>query len=211
MKKIEKGKPLPSHTKLDYNECYAKIVLEEFFNYNLLLDDKPDLQDIQNNIGVEVTIAEKSETLEAEKLYSTLYYVDEHIQEKDIKRIEQCGSKYKDGILSSSGNDDFNLINEAINCKMEKLKSAGYKKLNQYQLFIFSSIYAIDSMLQDELQFLLMKKIDTFFSKIYVLVPEEIYYFNLKEKSYKIFNIDNEKQFDWAMKARQMVEDGEKE
>lgn len=211
MKKIEKNKPLPSHTKFNYYECYAKIVLEEFFGYNLSLDDKPDLQDIQNNIGIEVTIAEKSETSEAERLYSTLFYVDKHTREKNIKRIEQCGSKYKDGILLSSGTDDFNLINEAINCKREKLKSAGYKKLNQYQLFIFSSIYAIDSMLQDELQFLLMKKIDTFFSKIYVLVPEEIYYFNLKEKSYKIFNIDNEKQFDWAMKARQMVEDGEKE
>ena len=122
MKKIEKNKPLPSHTKFNYYECYAKIVLEEFFGYNLSLDDKPDLQDIQNNIGIEVTIAEKSETLEAERLYSTLFYVDEHTREKNIKRIEQCGSKYKDGILSSSGTDDFNLINEAINCKREKLR-----------------------------------------------------------------------------------------
>ena len=31
MAKIEKDRPLPSHTKLDYDECYAKIVLEKFF------------------------------------------------------------------------------------------------------------------------------------------------------------------------------------
>ena len=32
MVKIEKDRPLPRHTKLDYDECYAKIVLE-FANF----------------------------------------------------------------------------------------------------------------------------------------------------------------------------------
>lgn len=31
MAKIEKGHPLPSHTKLKYDECHAKILLEKFF------------------------------------------------------------------------------------------------------------------------------------------------------------------------------------
>ena len=60
MAKIEKDRPLPSHTKLDYDECYAKIVLEKFFpdQYeNLQISDKPDLRDISNNIGIEVTSA----------------------------------------------------------------------------------------------------------------------------------------------------------
>lgn len=29
MPKIDRDKPLPPHTKLDYYECYAKIVLEK--------------------------------------------------------------------------------------------------------------------------------------------------------------------------------------
>lgn len=29
MPKIDRDKPLPPHTKLDYYECYAKIVLED--------------------------------------------------------------------------------------------------------------------------------------------------------------------------------------
>ena len=100
MKKIEKDRPLPGHTKLDYYECYAKIVLEEFFSYNnLLLDDKPDLQDIQNSIGIEVTTAEEPKMLEAENLYLKLIYADEDtIREKCINRMGQIGLTYKDGM-----------------------------------------------------------------------------------------------------------------
>ena len=35
MLKIEKDKPLPSHTRLDYDECYAKIILEKFFQMSI--------------------------------------------------------------------------------------------------------------------------------------------------------------------------------
>ena len=48
MKKIEKNKPLPCHTRLNYDECYAKIILETFFPelfHNLEIKDKPDLID----------------------------------------------------------------------------------------------------------------------------------------------------------------------
>lgn len=47
MVKIEKDRPLPRHTKLDYDECYAKIILEKFFPakyQNLQISDRPDLR-----------------------------------------------------------------------------------------------------------------------------------------------------------------------
>ena len=47
MAKIEKDRPLSSHTKLNYYECYAKIVLEDVFSEqfcDLIIADKPDLQ-----------------------------------------------------------------------------------------------------------------------------------------------------------------------
>ena len=56
--KIEKDKPLPDHTKLDYDECCALLTLKELFpeQYSeLILDDKPDLQG--REVGIEVTIA----------------------------------------------------------------------------------------------------------------------------------------------------------
>lgn len=44
--KIEKNKPLPEHTKIDYDECYAYLVLSDYFpdRYrNLGIKDKPDV------------------------------------------------------------------------------------------------------------------------------------------------------------------------
>ena len=75
MPKIEKGKPLPEHTKLDYYECYAKIILEALFSdryETLSLADKPDLQNLKKDIGIEVTTAVDSKRREAEKLWYTI-------------------------------------------------------------------------------------------------------------------------------------------
>lgn len=212
MRKIEKDRPLPDHTKLDYHECYAKIVLEELFPdqfTNLVLSDKPDLQDTQSNIGIEVTIAENSKTLEAENLYSKLPYVDEYIKIKNIERIKQCGATYENGILSSSGNDDFRLINQAINKKIKKLQEAEYHVLDEYQLFVFSSIFANDVMLKDELNYLLEREIVDYFKKIYILVPGALFCFNLMLRTYKVLEITSNKQYQQAQLARQMVEEGE--
>lgn len=212
MRKIQKDRPLPAHTKLDYHECYAKIVLEELFPdqfTNLVLSDKPDLQDTQSNIGIEVTIAEDSKTLEAEHLYSKLPYVDEHTKIAYIERIRQCGSTYRGGILSSSGKDDFRLINQAIDKKIKKLQEAGYHILNEYHLFIFSSIYAIDVMLKDELNYLLEREIVDYFKKIYILVPGALFCFNLMLRTYKVLKITSNKQYQQAQLVRQVVEEGE--
>lgn len=57
------------HTKHKYDECFAKIVLEEFFpnKYkNLIIKDKPDLVDESSNIGIEVVNAIPVELHETE-------------------------------------------------------------------------------------------------------------------------------------------------
>lgn len=213
MPKIDRDKPLPPHTKLDYYECYAKIVLEDLFPVfisELLLKDKPDLQDIRSQVGIEVTIAEISETIEAQRLYSTLHAVDDVTQSRNIERMEQCGATYKSGILfGPNGSDEFILINRAIDSKIEKLQKGEYGKFSEYHLFIFSSILASETMLNDELEYLEQREIADYFKKIYIQIPGELLYFDLIKSTYEVFSVDTNKQFDWAIKARHMVEDGE--
>lgn len=213
MPKIDRDKPLPPHTKLDYYECYAKIVLEDLFPVfisELLLKDKPDLQDIRSQVGIEVTIAETSETIEAQRLYSTLHAVDDVTQSRNIERIEQCGAAYKGDILfGSNSSDDFALINHAVDSKIKKLQKGGYEKFSEYHLFIFSSILASETMLNDEFEYLGQREIADYFKKIYIQIPGELLYFDLIKSTYEVFSVDTNKQFDWAIKARQMVEDGE--
>ena len=213
MPKIDRDKPLPPHTKLDYYECYAKIVLEDLFPVfisELLLKDKPDLQDILSQVGNEVTVAEISENIEAQRLYSTLHAVDDVTQSRNIERMEQCGATYKSGILfGPNGSDEFILINRAIDSKIEKLQKGEYGKFSEYHLFIFSSILASETMLNDELEYLEQREIADYFKKIYIQIPGELLYFDLIKSTYEVFSVYTNKQFDWAIKARQMVEDGE--
>ena len=52
--KINENDPLPRHTKYDWEECYAKVVLETLVKdrvNNLKIKDKPDLQNDAINVG----------------------------------------------------------------------------------------------------------------------------------------------------------------
>lgn len=214
MAKIEKDLPLSSHTKLNYYECYAKIVLEDVFSEqfcDLIIADKPDLQSSGKGIGIEVTIADNQKTLETERLYSQLPYTSSSEIQRRIERIEQCGAKYEHGILLTFGNDNFNLVNEAVNRKTNKLQNTGYAPFQEYHLFVFSNICANDIMLQEELAFLQSIHADNVWGKIYILVPGDLYCFSLGEATYKRIGIDFDTQLQHALKARQMVEEGEED
>lgn len=214
MPKIEKGRPLPSHTKFDYYECYAKIVLVNTFPKqfgDLKVKDKPDLQSEDKSIGIEVTIAEERDSIEAERLYLQLSDTESSKRQRKIERIEQCGAKYEHGMLLTSGIDNFDLVNEAVKRKVEKLQSAGYASLKEYHPFVFSSIYADDSMLQDELAFLQNIQVEKYFKKIYVSGSGELYCFNFEKTTYERFAIDSNVQSQYAIQACQMVEEGEED
>lgn len=214
MPKIEKGRPLPSHTGLDYYECFAKIILENTFPKqfgDLKVKDKPDLQSEDNSIGIEVTIAEERDSIEAERLYLQLSDTESSNTQRIIERIEQCGAKYEHGILLTFGNDNFNLVNEAVNRKTNKRQNAGYAPFQEYHLFVFSNICANDIMLQKELAFLQNIQVENYFKKIYVSGSGELYCFNFEKTTYERFAIDSNVQSQYAIQARQMVEEGEKD
>ena len=212
---IDKRRPLPPHTKLNYWECYAKIVLEELFPEkfcDLRLVDKPDLQDRNGYVGIEVTRAENPKQLEAESIYSNLPYKDENQRACDIKRIEKTGAKVHDGFMMGiKGTDSFKRINDTINTKCKTLSKGGYKAFDEYHLFMFSSLYAVDYMFQEELEYLIAENIGKLYRMIYVLVPGGMYCFDLMAKEYKVFDIDFNMQHKQATKARQMVEEGEED
>lgn len=212
MTEIEKYGLLPTHTRLNYYECYAKIVLEsvfpELFN-DLTIADKPDLQSSKKNIGVEVTTSEEPAILEAQRLYSQLPCMNSEKIKKSIDRIKQCGAKYENEMLISSGIDNFDLVNKAVKTKTEKLQKTGYAELKEYYLFVFSPISADNFMLQEELDFLQRNRAGEYWKEIYVSVPGELYCFSFEKATYKKISVTSELQMQYALQARKMVEEGE--
>ncbi len=85
--RIEKNKPLPNHTKLNYDECCAKLILEELFPkryHKLALSDKPDLQG--EEVGIEVTIANNQKMEEARNNQTETFVLA--LWWKKVKKIE---------------------------------------------------------------------------------------------------------------------------
>lgn len=204
--------PLLGNLPLDYDECCAKIILETLFSgefSNLKIDcESPDLQNEILNVGIEVTNSDNQSQREAESLYTKLEYKVSKNQKRDIERIEQLGAKYNDGILIGiPGHDNFSEILSGFKIKLEKLNSPKFKVFQDNHLFIYSSIYATSDMIiaaMEEMNQYQNAK-DYKFNKVFIAVPYYIYVCDLIENSFEIVDI-HEKQIDFALKAREMVE-----
>ena len=230
MAKIEKDRPLPSHTKLSYDECYAKIVLEKFFpdRYSeLQLRDKPDLQDLSHNVGVEVTsIIPKSEQ-EAISIFIKLSYVDEKEKDKLIAHLEKIGYKYTGAGLTHpprgfewSGLEppdiERTLCKEFTQAVKEKIKklNKNYVPLSRYDLFVYSELF-IDEWMPEKL----LKRLSQYncekakYTFIYLFSLNGIFSFDMSTMSIQVCKREDIKQqlYGVGELARQMVEEGEKD
>lgn len=205
--------PLPKHTKVDYYECYAKIVLEEIcaneFN-ELEIADKPDLQSIKKNQGIEVTIAIDKDELKAESLHTDICYGRVRNLEKAHNEIKKCGCELSEYFLFSQSDENFDLILGAFDNKLNKLNK--YKLFKKNYLFIFSDILPTKKMLDDAIEIMIEKQLDKErkICKVYILVPGCFYIFDLYKSKYESIKIDSSLQCLQANKARELVESYEK-
>ena len=214
---------LSKHMKLDYWECYAKIVLEYFFpeRYsNLTLSDKPDLICEINETGIEVTSAIPRDKREAETLWIDIPNVDNEKKKYNIERMEQLGYKYTGGIQfwninsfdvsPSIAHKQFAPFFSIFERKVKKLNSGNYKILSQYDLFIHSEMHILDMQCENILNELI--KLNNGYRYVYVTTnTNDLYIFNLYENTWlkvddKIFD---KYQSIFSKKANKLVELGE--
>lgn len=209
------------HTKRKYDECFAKVVIEKYFfgRYGCLqLQDKPDLFDVENNIGIEVVLAVDEKRNEAMMLWVKMPEKTPNLQEAAKRRMIELGEKYQDGIMIWSPVDyphdlhksPLYKVVEAIISKVTKLNDNQYKKCDRYDLFINSSIY-----IQSELLPSLFEEIkgvnnkEKIYSIIYLYGQKTIVEFDFIHNRYTIQKDD--KQADLVDMAWKLVEQGEDE
>ena len=203
-------KPLPEHTTIDYEECYAKLLLEDLFPddlINLEIKDKPDLQ--SQNIGIEVTNARDEGQLTAENMYSNLLNDRVRDKEKTIELIEEehkC--KVTDWcLIGKPQNVSINLILKSFSMKLKKLNHGGYNIYKSNRLFILSDIYADEKMLKEVLCEMIQAQAvnEKIFQKVYINVPRFLYVFDLEKDTYNVKEISSDTQFRLANGARNFV------
>lgn len=203
-------KPLPEHTIIDYEECYAKLLLEDLFPeelINLEIKDKPDLQN--QNVGIEVTNARDEGQLMAENMYSNL--LNDHVRDKKrtkelIEKEHKC--KVTDWcLIGKTQNDSINLILKSFYTKLKKLNQGGYNMHESNRLFILSDIYADEKMLKEVLCEMIQAQAvnEKIFQKVYINVPRFLYVFDLEKDTYNVKEISSDTQFRLANEARDFV------
>ncbi len=224
MEGTDTWRPLLRHTKLHYDECYAKLVLERCFpdRYeNLQISDKPDLRDNIHQIGIEVTSAIPPKTQEALNLASEIPYICGEKKERRIKRLQKLGYTYTDWGMTGPGtsysleentqveNTPCNDFLIACNKKIDKLNNTNYDECGQYDLFVQTELFVENWMLPQIMNRLLgMNRYEKKYSLIYLLALEAIYIFDIDKQQYTTVPLE-EKIWGLGEKARELVEKGE--
>ena len=201
-----------------YFELFALKILKEYQNVEiekLIHDEKPDWQDINNSIGIEIT-----RNSIGTQFWSELKKVKKPISDKDIEKfnkrfrknggsvipIEQARIIFNDKDKKDSFgfnekffyiipvyNDDFLEVNRSLKEKLKKLNEI-YKEMNDNRLFIFSPIYANKEMIENELQNMIniQNEEKRKFNIVYVCLLHELLVFNLNENDWKCIQMDKE-------------------
>lgn len=211
--RIDRGKPLPDHTKVNYEECCAKLILEELFPdryHDLLMADKPDLQG--SDVGIEVTIANDQNTQEAlNNWVKACSCQDENVRKHCISRMTQLGVDYTGGIQAWPGtNPSFELSRKAIEKKIHKLKKGRYKPFPRYELFLFTDTWYHETVIQDAKRYIFQNEVSDCYKTIYVLAEgADLHVFETDLGLHYNKKIDVSEQSARNTRARRMVEKAE--
>ena len=211
--KIDKEKPLPDHTKLDYEECCAKMILEEFFPdryHDLLMADKPDLQG--SDVGIEVTIASDQNMQEALSNWIKACSCENiKVRESCIDRMAQLGVNFTGKVQAWPGiNPSFEPSGKAIEKKIKKLKNGNYKLFPRYELFVFTDTWYHETVIEDAKRYIFRSKVRDCFKTIYILSEgTDLHVFETDLGLHYNKKMDVSKQSALNIRARRMVEEAE--
>ena len=221
--KIDRNRPLPAHTKYKYEECFAKIILEHLFPQryiDLKIEDRPDLQDLKRQIGVEVTSAVPPEDREACSLWTSTVYMDNGPQKiRKIDRLAQLGVHYTGGVqvwpsksyqTDSLEKSPYWTLIQTFDGKIQKLNQGHYVELRQYDLFVHSELFIWPQESELQLARLLQEMIlrndcGKHFTNVYLLGICALYKWRLEDNRYELIPLTSSDFLRYGWDARELV------
>ena len=210
-----------------YEEYCAKLMLEQFCHEkykNLLVRDKPDLWDLDNNVGIEVTSCIPEEERKAISIACEIRDSDNETKKAELidklekgYRYSEYGLEHPMKILHWSGSEHPNIKETWCNAfflsvdkKIKKLNSGNYREMAEYNLYVNSELFIEDWMPEK-----LIKEIDCLnckdkkFSYVYLVALGYLYVFDLLQHKCEKYDLD-ERIDGLGNKALKLAEEGEK-
>ena len=189
-----------------YYECLAKIILQnKFKNWNLKVDDKPDLQDKDNGIGIEVTQILPTGCNQALSLMHHGKTIDGKLKKQgyDLAMEEMLFHPSK-CYTQGKPFPTYNYLVEGIQKKVDKVLSYR-KQFKEIDLYVFTDNLDIDLITLEELFLKIIEINNGSFDNIFVDACYEI--FHLKKEYSSKYIIDKEVYTKYQYEAIKMEED----
>lgn len=217
-KTILSNMPLPSNTKYKWSECFAKLMMERVITSelnNLDIVDKPDLQNVRMNVGIEVTTAVDKKNMELERLYTELEYGLIRNTEGASKKIKKLGGKIINGVLIHPGRTrTLENIYNSFKEKVILLNSGNYTIFKHNYIFITDDNLIHESeikMIMTQLEFI-QEKYKNKFEKVYIYIyGDKLYELKLSLEQYKVYQLSSDDVYRISIDARTIVEKKEME
>ena len=184
-----------NHHSDKFNIILSKLILESIFPYQFICSDKPDLQNIKNNIGFEVTQANNKEI---ESLW-VKYRNEENEKKKEklkevIYKKSNNTAKFDDILLTQYHKYNCNTPTEVFVSKLDKLQK-NYKVFNSNNLIIiYEGFIALPGYLENLLKSFIVEQ--TSFSKKFdtvVIASNQVYVFKLNQMNIENIHLDIDK------------------
>lgn len=210
----------------DYiDEYFAKIVLEHLFPQkysNLNKDEKPDLQDLQNNTGVEVTSAISGDWRRFIKFTDRIDYPDKYSRNIESYKKALENDKviteslyianpivYKSNSTNCIEQPPYRMIIDKFLEKNNKLNGGNYKVFNENNLYIRTILHFDDNVCQRLLDtFIENNNLTHKFKNVYILAVNCLYNYDLDNKKVSFYEIEDD--ISIYDRAYKLVKNGDK-
>jgi len=181
-----------------------KVLKKHFYQYQgleILEEDKPDLKDLKNSIGVEVVRAINEDV---EQKYSFMVKSSKNNKVNSIsnKSLEHAKNLGVDFVLDGEKSIGFIRIldekeKELLHNSIEKKYEKKYKGLKTIDLYIFFRQYFLECLSDNDIQLLFQtienceKKYGKVFTKIIIDFHSKLLVLDTIHKTYEKIEVDN--------------------
>ena len=197
-------------------ERYAMVSLATLLGEHyahLVNRDRPDLQDEDLGIGIEVTRAIRENKNVANALVNEMAGEDiKEVNAEDLRHINQSGYAYGLGDGSIIGRNEYEFwslalpLKRILEIKMDKVNNGFYGDFNEFDLFVFTKEDLDLDQIKQTIAFMMEKQAyqNRFYSRLFISQIQTLFDCDLETGQYKKYKVsrDQRRQFyDEAIKT----------
>lgn len=196
-------------------ERYAMVSLATLLGEHyahLVNRDRPDLQDEEQGLGIEVTRAIRENKNVANALVNEMAGEDvKEVNAEDLRHINQSGYAYGLGDGTLIGRNEYEYwslalpLKRILEIKMDKVNNGFYGDFNEFGLFVFTKEDLDLDQIKQTIAFMQEKQAfqNRFYSRVFISQIQTLFDCDLETGHYRKFRVSKEQRRSFYEKSIQ--------